>query len=212
VVGEGEPLPPFDVHCPLMSLPLAFKTTLDNVPAPAAYLGAPAAKVQEVQQKLGPRTKPRVGLIWSGNIAHRNDAQRSIALATLLAALPQDVQAGVQFVCLQKDIREADAATLKAHPEVVYLPEVMQAFEGTAALADQMDLVISVDTSVAHLAGALGKPTWVLLTKVSDWRWLTGRTDSPWYPKARLFRQAAWGSWDEALREVAQALSTLVKS
>ncbi len=115
----------------------------------------------------------------------------------------------VEFVVLQKDVREADLATLKAHPEVRHLPELVQAFESTAALTEQMDVVISVDTSMAHLAGALGKPTWVLLTKVTDWRWLTGRSDTPWYAKARLFRQAAWGQWDDTLREVGQALKAL---
>lgn len=208
IVGTGEPLPAFDLQCPLMSLPLAFKSTPDTVPAPASYLSADAAQVQAVAQRLGPRTQPRIGLVWSGNAAHRNDLNRSMPLATLLSALP----GGVQYHCLQKDIRESDMAVLKNRPDVSHMPDLLQSFDGTAALLDQMDLVISVDTSLAHLAGALGKPCWILLSRAPDWRWLVRRQDCPWYPSARLFRQQAWGQWDQPLREIAQALPTWLEA
>lgn len=202
VLVQGEPLPAFDYHCPLMSLPLAFKSTPASVPAPASYLSADPALVKTWGERLGAKTQPRIGLVWSGNAAHRNDHHRSIALATVLSALPP----GLEFYVLQKDIRDGDALTLKAHPEVRHLTEALQTFDGTAALIQHMDLVISVDTSMAHLAGALGKPTWILLSKIPDWRWLMDRSDSPWYPCARLFRQTTWGQWAEPLREVGQAL------
>ncbi|MDE2593420.1 MAG: tetratricopeptide repeat protein [Burkholderiales bacterium] len=204
VLGRNEgPLPAFDYHCPLMSLPLAFKTMPDSVPAPDAYLRADPQRVQTWSQRLGPRTQPRIGLVWSGNAAHSNDHNRSIALATMLAALPK----GPQYFCLQRDIRGSDLATLNVHPEVTMLTDALQTMDDTAALIELMDQVISVDTSIAHLAGALGKPTSILLSKMPDWRWLLGRVDTPWYGTTRLYRQNTWGSWAEPLREVVQTLA-----
>lgn len=203
VVARGEPLPAFDVHCPLMSLPLAFKSTPSHLPAPDSYLHPDPSLVHALAERLGPRTQPRIGLVWSGNAAHRNDANRSLPLATLMSALPA---AGVQYFCLQKDIREADLPTLKTRPDILRLLDVLDTFDGTAALIEQMDLVISVDTSIAHLAGALGKPCWILLSRVPDWRWLVDRADCPWYPRARLFRQTAWGQWDTPLQDLAAGL------
>lgn len=203
VIGKGDGLfPAFDYHCPLMSLPLAFKSTPENVPAPKAYLSANPDLVRALGERMGDQKQPRIGLVWSGNAAHRNDRHRSMALATVLAALPP----GLDLYCLQKDIRDNDLATLKAHPEIRHFEDVLQTFDGTAALIEQLDLVITVDTSIAHLAGALGKPTWILLSKMPDWRWLLNRSDSPWYPSARLFRQTTWGQWSEPLSEVSQAL------
>lgn len=207
VIARGEPLPAFDVHCPLMSLPLAFKSTPTHLPAPQAYLRADPQQVSALAERLGPRTQPRtqprIGLVWSGNAAHRNDVNRSMPLATLMSALPTS---GVQYYCLQKDIREADLPTLKARPDIIRLHDVLQGFDSTAALVDQMDLVISVDTSIAHLAGALGKPCWILLSRVPDWRWLVDRADCPWYPSARLFRQTNWGQWQAPLQDITAAL------
>lgn len=198
VLPAGEPLPDFDLHCPLMSLPLAFGARPDAVHAPASYLRAPATQVSVLSARLGPKDRPRVGLVWSGNTAHVNDANRSIALQLLMSALP----AGAQYVCLQRDVRDSDRATLAANPQILHLGDVSETFEGTAALTELMDLVVSVDTSVAHLAGALGRPTWVLLPKQSDWRWLMERDDSPWYPQARLIRQTRVGDWGEALAQL----------
>ena len=203
VVAKGSyPMPAFDCRCPLMSLPLALKTTLDNVPSPQAYLSADKALLKLWGERLGPKKGPRVGIAWSGNAAHRNDLNRSMPLATLLAALPP----GLDVYVLQKDIRPEDAATLQAHDEVTHLPAAQQTFDDTAALIANMDLVISVDTSIAHLSGALGKPTWVLLSALQDWRWLLDRQDSPWYASARLFRQRSSGQWAEPLSDLAQAL------
>ncbi|MDE2402489.1 MAG: tetratricopeptide repeat protein [Burkholderiales bacterium] len=203
VLARGQdPLPAFDFHCPLMSLPLAFKTTVESVPASTPYLRADAQLIQTWGERLGEKKQPRIGLVWSGNSAHRNDHHRSMPLATVLSALPQ----GVQLFCLQKDIRPSDAALLNAPGGVVHLPEALQTFDATAALIEHMDLVISVDTSVAHLAGALGKPTWILLSRMPDWRWLLDRQDSPWYSSARLFRQTVWGQWSDPLGELGQAL------
>ncbi len=130
-------------------------------------------------------------------------------LATLMSALPSS---GVQYYCLQKDIREADLPTLKDRPDIIRLHDALQGFDSTAALLDQMDLVITVDTSIAHLAGAMGKPCWILLSRVPDWRWLVDRPDCPWYPSARLFRQTSWGQWQAPLQEVAAALPAWLAS
>jgi len=207
VMGRDElpMLPAFDLHCPLMSLPLAFKTTLDSVVTPQAYLSADPQRVAALGQRLGPKTRPRIGIVWSGNPDHVNDANRSMPLSTLLEALP----GWADLFVLQKDIRPADISTLQSRDDISYLPDVFDSFEGTAALVAHMDVVISVDTSVAHLAAALGQPTWILLPHTApDWRWLLARHDSPWYASARLFRQApaSQGGWAKALGEVQQAL------
>lgn len=207
VLAAGEPLPAFDCHCPLMSLPLAWRSTPDTVPAAPSYLQAPAAALAEVAQRLGARSRPRIGLVWSGNAAHRNDANRSLPLSLLLSALPE----GPQYVCLQRDVRDEDLRTLQSRPDILRFEDVAQTFEGTAALTTLMDLVISVDTSLAHLAGALGCPTWVLLPAMSDWRWLTQRSDSPWYPKARLYRQATWGQWSAPLQALHDDLASWLR-
>ncbi|TAK96786.1 MAG: tetratricopeptide repeat protein [Aquabacterium sp.] len=203
IVAQGQALPAFDTHCPLMSLPMAFKTTPDTVPTVPAYLTADPALVQRMANRLGANVKQRVGLVWSGNAMHRDDHNRSMPLATLLDALPQ----GPQFYVLQKDIRDSDMATLRARHDVILLEDALQDFDATAALVAQMDVVISVDTSIAHLAGALGKPVWLLLAKMPDWRWLLQRHDTPWYPATRLFRQITAGQWADPLRDVGQALT-----
>lgn len=203
IVAQGQPLPDVDTHCPLMSLPMVFKTRPETVPASKAYLQADPALSQRMADRLGANVKQRVGLVWSGNAMHRDDHNRSMSLATLLAALP----AGPQFYVLQKDIRESDMVTLRERHDVILLEDALQDFDATAALVAQMDLVISVDTSIAHLAGALGKPVWLLLAKMPDWRWLLQRQDTPWYPATRLFRQITAGQWADPLRDVGQALT-----
>lgn len=204
-VIAGEPLPAFDYHCPMLSLPLALKTTLDTIPTPPAYLKSDAALEAQWAQRLGPKTQPRVGLVWSGNPVHKNDHNRSLALSQLLAVLPD----GVEYVSLQKDPREADRATLQNSPQIRHLGDDLNHYADTAALVDLMDLVISVDTSVAHLSGALGKPTRILLPYSPDWRWLHDRTDSPWYPSVTLYRQALAGDWGAALQQVQRDLLAL---
>ncbi len=199
VIAQGEPVPPFDFKCALMSLPLAFKTRLNTIPSVPKYLHADAASVAAWQTRLGPRTRPRIGLVWSGNAHYLHDHRRSIPLATMLKWLPREFE----YYCLQKDIRAEDRATLDAHP---FIAEPGADLVGTAALCECMDLVISSCTSIAHLAAALGRPLWVLLAYNADWRWLEGRDDSPWYPTARLYRQTTSGDWDGVLERVAADL------
>jgi tetratricopeptide (TPR) repeat protein len=177
--------PPFDMHCPLMSLPLAFGTTLETIP-PANYLPPlPVERVQAWEKRLGPHNRPRVGLVWSGNPKQGNDRHRSMPLKTLTPLFDVDAT----FVSLQKDPRPDDKALLDQRAEIADLTADLTDFVETAALVSCLDLVITVCTSVAHLAGTLGRPTWVMLPYLPDWRWLLDRNDSPWYPTVRLFRQ-----------------------
>lgn len=205
VVAAGDAVPAYHLQCPLLSLPLAFNTRLDAIPAAVPYLFASPEKMTQWQGRLGPRTRPRVGLVWSGSSGHQNDRQRSIALAEFLTLLPDSVQA----VSLQKEVREADLPALQSRPDMIHFGDALADFSDTAALCELVDVVVGVDTSVAHLAGALGKPVWLLLPTNPDWRWLLGRPDSPWYPQTRLFRQAAPGQWGPVLQDVRQALMRL---
>ena len=202
VVEQGGALPKFDFHCPLPSLPLAFRTRLDNVPSFDAYVACQPAKLAEWKARLGETGKPRIGLVWSGSVKHTNDRNRSIALRELIAQLPTHAQ----YVSLQKETRPADAETLAAHGEILRFEEQLRDFSDTAALCELMDVIVSVDTSVAHLAGALGKPVWILLPFVPDWRWMLEREDSVWYPSARLFRQDQAGDWAGVLASLRTAL------
>lgn len=204
-VLSGTPPPALDYHCPLLSLPLAMKTTLANIPGPAPYLFSDAALRAQWAQRLGPQTAPRVGLVWSGNPVHKNDHNRSIALERLLAHLPP----GLEYVSLQKDPREADQAVLQTRYDLRHLGDDLRNYADTAAVCDAMDVVLSVDTSVAHLSAALGRPTWILLPYNPDWRWLHDRSDSPWYPSATLYRQTTVGDWTATLERVRQDLAAL---
>ncbi len=195
----------FDWHCPLPSLPLALKTTISSIPAAIPYLAAPADRVQAWSKRLGAGARPRIGLAWSGNPKHKNDRNRSIALRRFAAL--GGLKASV--VSLQKHMRADDAATLAEFAWLAPFGGELTDFADTAALIAQLDLVISVDSAVAHLAGALGKPVWILLPHVPDWRWLIGRDDSPWYPTARLFRQPAIGDWDGVFEKIQAALADL---
>ena len=150
--------------------------------------------------------RPRVGLVWAGNPKHGNDHNRSIALETLLPLL--DVEA--QFVSVQKDPRPGDAAVLRTRGNVLDAGPELKSFSDSAALLSHIDLLITVDTSMAHLAGALGRPAWVLLPRVPDWRWLLDRNDSPWYPSLRLFRQTDAATWPPVVQLVKQTLQTMI--
>lgn len=165
-------------------------------------MSAPSGLVTWWQQQLGGNGRVRIGLAWSGNSTHKNDHERSLALADLLAVLPPHLD----YVVVQKDIRADDAALLASQSSHRIAQPEKQDFADTAALCASLDLVISVDTSVAHLAGAVGCPLWVLLPHNPDWRWLLGRDDSPWYAGARLWRQPAHGDWQRPLQALAQAL------
>ena len=202
VMGFDEPLPPFDTHCALMSLPLAFGTTLESIPGDVPYLRAAPERVEHWRSRLGERTRRRVGLAWSGNPAQANDRHRSMP-ATHLAPLRA---LGATLFNLQKDVRETDRPALEALGVVDPGGEVAD-FADTAAIVALMDVVVSVDTSVAHLAGAMGKPLVVMLCHNADWRWLTERADSPWYPTARLARQRVPGDWNGVVDQVVRELS-----
>jgi Flp pilus assembly protein TadD len=206
-VAYGESLPAFDVHYPLLSLPLAFGTTLESIPSYGERLRVPADRVKLGRQLVAGdwSGKWRVGLVWKGSAEHKNDRHRSIPVS-LLSAL--GVAENVRFFSLQKTAGEKRVA-LPAGMEVVDRTAELRDFADTAALIEQLDLVISVDTAVAHLAAAMGKAVWVLLPFSPDWRWQLGRADSPWYPTMRLFRQRRPGAWGDVIDEVAAALSTL---
>jgi Flp pilus assembly protein TadD len=201
VVAEDEPLPGFDCHCPLMTLPLAFKTLLESIPGPRGYLRADPARLAAWQRRLGGRDLPRVGLMWSGNPDNQIDRYRSFPLAAWLPHLPP----GFRYYGLQRFVREEDRAALGSGV-VCDLSAEQHDFGDAAALCACMDLVVSVSTSIAHLSGALGLRTWVMLSEFADWPWLLGREDSPWYPTARLYRQASRGDWPGVFTRVAADL------
>ncbi len=191
----------FDYHCPLMSLPLAFKTKVDTIPTGVPYLSTPADKIALWKKKLEPKSAPRIGLVWSGAAGHLNDVNRSITLKLLAPILREDVE----YHVLQKEIRPHDMDEL-AHLKLTHNFRIhcddLHDFSDTAALISEMDLVISVDTSIAHLTGALGMPLWLLVPFFPDFRWLLDREDSPWYPTAKLFRQQQLGDWAVALQRL----------
>ena len=206
VTAQGSPPPQADFTCPMMSLPLAFDTQLDTIPATVPYLAVPAERREAWRAKLGTPTpgRRRVGLCWSGNPGFSADRFRSIPLAQFQPLLA-DPRLAVHLV--QTDIRDGDDAVVSAAPGVVDLRRDLGDFADTAAVIEQLDLVITVDTAVAHLAGALGRPVWILLPYGADWRWLQDRRDSPWYPTARLFRQTTMGDWAPVLAAVRTALN-----
>jgi len=205
VVEKGKPLPAFDLQCPVMSLPLAFKTTLSTIPIRVPYLYADSGKRKVWQQRLGNKTRLRVGLVWSGAIKHKNDQNRSIPLRLLEPWM----ELPIEFHSLQKDIRSEDAVVLSQLKQIDPHHAELHDFSDTAALVQEMDLVISVDTSVAHLAGALAQSVWILLPFMPDYRWMLDRADSPWYPTATLFRQSAIGDWTSVILEITKRLETM---
>lgn len=176
----------------------------ETISVPIPYLSPPAeSRVQAWEDRLGPRTGMRVGLVWSGNPSHINDHNRSLPFRALFPILDCDAH----FVSLQKDLRPEDRAALRERPDFVDLTAHLSDFTDTAALIACLDLVITVDTSVAHLAGALGHPTWILIPYTADWRWQLDRSDSPWYPTVRLFRQTETCDYGEVLDRVRAELN-----
>ncbi|HTI87212.1 MAG TPA: tetratricopeptide repeat protein, partial [Alphaproteobacteria bacterium] len=196
VITTDEPLPAFDVHCPIMSLPLAFHTDLATIPGRVPYLSPSPEALARWRDRLGPRAKPRIGIAWTGNPALKSDRIRSMTLARL-APLVSDSR--FEWHVLQKDIRDADRDTLGQLPQLRAHSDELIDFDHTAALTTQMDLVLSVCTSIIHLAGSLAKPGWVMLPVPPDWRWLERREDSPWYPTLRLFRSQTVNGWDDVV-------------
>lgn len=207
VIPRGEPLPPFDLQLPLMSLPRVFGTTLDTIPADVPYLHADPARLLRWRAALAGVTALKVGVAWAGNIRHKGDRQRSLSAE---AVLPRLVMPGVQLYSLQKEPRPDDGPVLAAlNRDIVDLAPALGDFADTAAAVASLDLVIAVDTSVAHLAGALGRPVWMLTPYALDWRWLRDREDTPWYPTMRLFRQRRPREWDDPLMRLSAALAVL---
>lgn len=202
VIARGDPLPHFDLHCPLLSLPLAFATELTTIPADLPYIAAADEKLALWRDRLPPR-RPHIGVTWSGDRGHDNDLNRSIALDALRPLF--DV-ADVAFVSLQHDVRENDEAVWRRLPNLYRIETKFADFADTVAAVALMDAVIAVDTAVAHLAGAMAKPVFLLLPYAADFRWLRERPDSPWYPTARLYRQPAFGDWQSAIEAVRQDL------
>ncbi|MFP6777750.1 MAG: tetratricopeptide repeat-containing glycosyltransferase family protein [Alphaproteobacteria bacterium] len=206
VVVRDDPLPAFDVHAPLLSLPRIFKTDLNSIPAPDAYLKADAARTEKFAEMLDP-TRLNVGIAWAGKPSHRNDRNRSAGIKPFIDLLGTPDAA---FHSLQIGPRSADlisngcAGLIRDHSSNI------SDFSDTAALIAALDLVISVDTSVCHLAGALGKPCWVVIPYTPDWRWLMEREDSPWYPSLRLFRQERFGDWPGVFSRLAAALENMI--
>jgi hypothetical protein len=197
------------MYCPVSSLPLAFGTRLENIPSAFPYLPVSAeSRVQAWEDRLGARDRLRVGLVWSGNPKHDNDHNRSIPLRLLTPILDADAT----FVSLQKDPRPDDRATLLERTEIIDLTAHLADFAETAALVSCLDLVISVDTSIVHLAGALGCPTWILLPYRPDWRWLLDRDDSPWYPTVRLFRQSAAREYGSVVDRIRTELLAMISA
>jgi len=201
VFADTRPAPPFDMHCPLLSLPLALKLELSSIPT-GKYLRPPRASVARWRAKLGEPSKPRIGLVWRGDPDNPVDLTRSLALAQLLSHLPDRYR----YVSLQKDLNELEQRLVAVHSLDFSLSQDLN-FTETAALCECLDLVISVDTSVAHLSAALAQKTWILLPFNADCRWLLDRSDSPWYQSATLYRQSSSGDWRGVLRRVAADLT-----
>jgi len=207
VYSRDEPLPNFDLHCSLMSLPLAFSTELHTVPNIVPYIRAPEAKVREWQSELDPIEKLKVGIAWSGNPQVSHDFKRSMSLNLFRQILSES---DCQFYVLQKEIKETDANLIKSSTNLTDLSPKLQDFSDTAAIVANLDLVISVDTSVAHLAGAMAIPTWIPLWFSPEWRWLLGRENSPWYPTIRLFRQQRAGDWVSVLARIRSEIPAFI--
>ena len=206
VHARGEALPAYDVHCPLGSLPLALKTTLESVPAEIPYLQAHETRLAKWRPLVEGLKGKRVALVWAGNPAHANDRNRSIDVSLLAPLLAVD---GVSFIGLQRDLRAGDADFLARHPQVKNIGPGLADLADTAAVLALCDLLLTVDTAAVHLAGALSRAAWVLLPFSPDWRWTMQAERSPWYPQARLFRQPAPGDWASVVATVRDALAAL---
>lgn len=205
IVARGTLPPPFGLHCEMMSLPMALGLTLADLPGPMPYLGADPLRLAKWRQRLAGLPRPLVALVWAGRPTHFNDANRSLTLAQLAPL----AQPGMTFLSIQKGPAAAQAADPPPGMSLVPLGDEIHDFEDTAAILSIADLLVSVDSSPVHLAGALGRPVWVMLPFVPDWRWLLERTDTPWYPGMRLFRQPSRGDWGSVMTVMASELARL---
>ncbi len=196
----------YDFYVPLLELPGIFGTNLENIPAVVPYLHADSAKVEQWRQKLVGTTF-KVGIVWTGNPAHTEDSNRSCSLSHFV---PLSEIPGILLYGLQKGKAVEQVKDLSGIISVINLADELNDFMDTAGVIENLDLVISVDTAVLHLAGAMGKPAWAILPFTSDWRWMLTRQDSPWYPTVRLFRQKRYGNWDDVFQRLAEELKILV--
>jgi tetratricopeptide (TPR) repeat protein len=205
VVAAGEPLPTFDYHCPMLSLPLAFQTVLETIPGKTPYLFTDPARREVWRTRLGEKKTKRIGLVWGGKYLFGSDFVRNMPARHIapLLTLP------FEFHCLQKQIWRDDQAAVQAMPQIHTHMDELNDFADTAALIAEMDLIVTSDTSIAHVSGALGMPMWLLTCWGADWRWLMERRDCPWYPSATLFRQPEKGDWESVVGKIREKLQTL---
>ena len=204
VMVQGEPLPNFDIQCPLLSLPSVFNTTLKNIPSRVPYISLDSVLVQKWKDRVQhDDSKLRIGLVWSGSPKYKNDRNRSCSLADFA---PFSKFADITFYSLQKGKASEQAKNPPEGMKLIDCSEDLNDFTDTAALIENLDLVISVDTAVAHLAGAIGNPVWTLLPFAPDWRWMLNREDSPWYPTMRLFRQPSPRDWESVIDSILREL------
>jgi tetratricopeptide (TPR) repeat protein len=206
IIKSNEEPTDFDCHCPLLSLPLALGTTLETIPAEHRYIKPDDERRVAWSARLPPKTKLRIGVVWLGGAGQKNNYNRSMELQEFLPIFSPNAD----WICLQKKVKENELAALRQMGRIAFFGDDLKDFSDTAALIDLMDLVITIDTSVAHLAGAMGKPVWILLCYNRDWRWLLDRDDSPWYPTARLFRQQEIGNWAGVVDQVKNELRTAI--
>ncbi len=209
LVDPNRPLPRFDYYIHLMSLPRVFGTDLARIPAEVPYLHTEPGRIAHWQPRMGSQRAFKVGIVWGGDPAHLRDRFRSIRLAALA---PLGRVEGVQFFSMQKGVQAAQLDSWRAAMPLVDFGPDLRDFADTAAVISELDLVISVDTSVAHLAGALGKPVWVMVPTPPEWRWLEHREDSPWYPTMRLFRQTHQGEWSDVVERLKDALDAAARN
>jgi tetratricopeptide (TPR) repeat protein len=209
ILAKDEQVEAFDLHCPIMSLPLAFKTTLKNIPSTVPYFYSDKTKKNDWQEKLAQTPYSlKVGLVWSGSKDHKKDHDRSLRLQQLIPLLDLPIA----FYSLQKEVKDEDKLTISRLNQIHQFSEELIDFSDTAALVDCLDLVITVDTSVAHLAGAMAKNVWILISYLPDYRWMLDRSDTPWYPTATLFRQPNVSDWDSVISNVKTALLALLSA
>jgi hypothetical protein len=207
LVDRWDRCPPFAAYCPLSGLPRLHGTTLETIPGGVPYLHADPARTASWRARMQNLIQPdirRIGIVWAGRPAHSNDCNRS---ATLAAFGPLADLDGTALISLQKDAGQAAIGSYFGRAPLLNLGAEIADFGDTMAIIEGLDLVVTVDTAVAHLAGAMGTPTWILLPYAPDWRWLLERDDSPWYPSVRLFRQSQAGDWSGVTRRAAEALS-----
>jgi tetratricopeptide (TPR) repeat protein/precorrin-6B methylase 2 len=209
VLAQGTVNPPFDFYVQAMSLPGIFGTTVENIPNDVPYLGVEPERRERWSRRLGTRARPRVGLVWAGSPTHLRDRYRSVELEALSGMI---ANRDVQFVSLQKGPAAEALGSFEERGNVIDLGPEIQDLADTAAILEQLDLTIGVDTAVMHLAGALARPAWMMIPLPCDWRWLADRDDSPWYPMLRIYRQSKRMRWDDVIARITDDLATWVSS